>query len=234
MADATKDVPTDLIRVTMRKPVGRPKDEDLPARRRQEILDASALFFARLGYPNADLKLLADELGVAKGTLYRYFPSKKHLFLATVDNCMQQLSQQVGVAVVQVESPLERIEQALRVYFRFFDQHPHVIELIVQERAEFRERALPEHLEQDNTSIWRQHFIELSASGGLRDVPVDRLTETMSSLLYGVIFNKYVSGCGETLESKTENVLDIVFNGLMKEKNCYRAKGNHGSEIDNQ
>lgn len=234
MADSSTDLTTDLITVTMRKPVGRPKDEDLPARRRQEILDASALFFARLGYPNADLKLLADELGVAKGTLYRYFPSKKHLFLATVDDCMQQLSQQVKVAAIQVDSPLERIEHALRAYFRFFDVHPHVVELIVQERAEFKERALPAPLEQDNSAIWRQHFSALIASGGLREVPVERLVETMSSLLYGVIFNKYISGCGETLESKTENVLDIVFNGLMKEKNCYQAKGNHGSEIDNQ
>ena len=234
MADATTDLTTDLISVTMRKPVGRPKDEDLTARRRLEILDASALFFARLGYPNADLKLLADELGVAKGTLYRYFPSKKHLFLATVDNCMQQLSQQVNVAAVLADSPLERIEQALRAYFRFFDAHPHVVELIVQERAEFKERALPVPLEQDNSTMWRQHFLDLIACGVLRDVAVERLIETMTSLLYGVIFNKYICGSSETLESKTEGVLDIVFNGLMKEKNCYRAKGNHGSEIDNQ
>ena len=234
MADATTDLTTDLISVTMRKPVGRPKDEDLPARRRLEILDASALFFARLGYPNADLKLLADELGVAKGTLYRYFPSKKHLFLATVDNCMQQLSQQVNVAAVLADSPLERIEQALRAYFRFFDAHPHVVELIVQERAEFKERALPVPLEQDNSTMWRQHFLDLIACGVLRDVAVERLIETMTSLLYGVIFNKYICGSSETLESKTEGVLDIVFNGLMKEKNCYRAKGNHGSEIDDQ
>ena len=232
MADATTS--SDLITVTMRKPVGRPKDEELPARRRQEILDASALFFARLGYPNADLKLLADELGVAKGTLYRYFPSKKHLFLATVDNCMQQLSQQVSVAAIQVETPLDRIEHALRAYFRFFDLHPHVVELIVQERAEFKERTLPAPLEQDNSAMWRRHFSDLIACGVLREVPVERLMQTMSSLIYGVIFNKYISGFSESLESKTEDVLDIVFNGLMKEKNCYLAKGNHGSEFDNQ
>jgi hypothetical protein len=56
----------------------------------------------------------------------------------------------------------------------------------------------------------------------------------MSSLLYGVIFNKYVSGSSDTLESKTEDVLDIVFNGLMKEKNWGSQKGSHGSEIDSQ
>jgi AcrR family transcriptional regulator len=230
--DNSADVSTDLISVRMRKPVGRPKDEELPVRRRQEILDAAALFFARLGYPNSDLKLLAEELGVAKGTLYRYFPSKKHLFLATVDNCMQQLSEQVSIAAAQVESPLDRIEYALRAYFRFFDTHPYVVELIVQERAEFKDRALPAPLDKDSGGIWRLHFSDLVASGVLRNVPVERLVNTMSSLLYGVIFNNFIGGSTESLESKTEGVLDIVFNGLMTEQNCYSAKGNHGSEID--
>lgn len=224
----------ELISVRMRKPVGRPKDEELPARRRQEILDAAAVFFARLGYPNSDLKLLAEELGVAKGTLYRYFPSKKHLFLATVDNCMQQLNDHVNIASLSIESPLERIEHALRAYFRFFDTHPYVVELIVQERAEFKDRSLTVSLDRDKGGIWKQYFVELLEQGVLRDVPVERLVETMSSLLYGVIFNKFVSGFSESLESKTEDVLDIVFNGLMKEKNCYIAKGSHGSEINSQ
>ncbi|PZM82904.1 MAG: TetR/AcrR family transcriptional regulator [Candidatus Melainabacteria bacterium] len=225
---------SDLISVRMRKPVGRPKDEDLLARRRQEILEAAGFFFARLGYPNSDLKLLAEELGVAKGTLYRYFPSKKHLFLATVDNCMQQLSEQVSLATSKVESPQDRVAHALRAYFRFFDAHPYVVELIVQERAEFKDRPLPAPLDRDNGGIWRQQFKDLIASGSMREVSEDRLVETMSSLLYGVIFNKYVSGSSDTLESKTEDVLDIVFNGLMKEKNWGSQKGNHGSEIDSQ
>ncbi len=211
---------------SVRKPVGRPKDEELPARRRQEILDAAAVFFARLGYPNADLRLLAEEIGVAKGTLYRYFPSKKDLFFATVDHCMSQLRQQVNRAAQPVESPLERIEQALRAYFRFFDEQPHVVELIVQERAEFKERALPAKSgDDDNVCLWQEHFSELLVDGVLREVPVQRLVETMNSLVYGVIFNKYVSGMDETLESKTADVLDIVFNGLMKDNKRYQASG---------
>ena len=231
-AGQSADGSAELISVRMRKPVGRPKDEELPARRRQEILDAAALFFARLGYPNSDLKLLAEELGVAKGTLYRYFPSKKHLFLATVDNCMQQLNEHVSMASFQVESPLDRVEYALRAYFRFFDTHPYVVDLIVQERAEFKDRSMTVPFDKDNGAIWKQYFAELTERGVLRDVPVERLVDTMCSLLYGVIFNKFVSGFSDSLESKTEDVLDIVFNGLLKEKNCYVAKGSHGSEIN--
>lgn len=209
---------------TIRKPVGRPKDEELPARRRQEILDAAGMFFARLGYPNADLRLLADELGVAKGTLYRYFPSKKDLFLATVDNCILQLNVKVREAWLQADSPLGRIEKALSAFFGFFDAHPHAIELIVQERAEFKDRPVLFQTELDgDNNLWQAHFSELIASDVLREVPVTRLIETMNSLVYGVIFNKYVTGADENLQAKTSGVLDILFNGLMKDNRRYQA-----------
>lgn len=209
---------------TIRKPVGRPKDEELPARRRQEILDAAGLFFARLGYPNADLRLLADELGVAKGTLYRYFPSKKDLFLATVHNCILQLNNQVLEASLKADSPLGRIEKALCAFFGFFDAHPHAIELIVQERAEFKDRPVLFQLDLEGSgNLWQTHFSELIAADVLREVPVHRLSETMNSLVYGVIFNKYVTGANETLESKASAVLDILFNGLMKDNKRYQA-----------
>lgn len=202
---------------TMRKTVGRPKDEGLPARRRQEILDAAAHFFARLGYPNSDLRILADELGVAKGTLYRYFPSKKDLFAATVENCVCQLKAEVDEAVTQVGPPLAKIEQAVRAYFRFFDQHPYVVELFIQERAEFRAGEKQAYFEQrrENLGPWKELFAELSASGKIRNVPVDRAIEVASNLLYGTMFTKYFSGQEETLESKTNDVLDTLFNGLM-------------------
>jgi AcrR family transcriptional regulator len=55
-------------------------DPDLGARRRQEILDAAARLFAKHGYSQTDTQVIADELQVGKGTIYRYFPSKGRSF----------------------------------------------------------------------------------------------------------------------------------------------------------
>ena len=55
----------------------RPTDGTLRANRTEQILDAAARLFAKHGFADADTQLLADELGVGKGTIYRYFPSKK-------------------------------------------------------------------------------------------------------------------------------------------------------------
>src|ERR671938_456858 len=88
---------------------GRKVDHELAARRREEILDAAAQLFAERGYSETDTQELAERLGVGKGTLYRYFPSKRDLFLAAADRVMRRLRQHVDECVNGVEEPFERI-----------------------------------------------------------------------------------------------------------------------------
>src|SRR5437868_14314436 len=108
---------------TIKRP-RRPVDETLRASRTQQILDAAARLFAQHGYADTDTQLLADELGVGKGTLYRYFPSKQALFLAAVDRFMVELCQQVDASMVDLADPLDQIAAAVRTYFTFFRNHP--------------------------------------------------------------------------------------------------------------
>lgn len=53
--------------------------------RAQAILAAAARVFARRGLESCTMDEIAREAGVAKGTLYLYFPSKQELFLAVFD-----------------------------------------------------------------------------------------------------------------------------------------------------
>ncbi len=46
-----------------------------------EILDAARKVFARKGYSGATVDAIAEAAGLAKGTLYLYFPSKREIYL---------------------------------------------------------------------------------------------------------------------------------------------------------
>src|SRR5437868_8696287 len=103
---------------TLKRP-GRPLDEGLWASRQEEILEAAARLFARHGYAKTDTQLLADELGVGKGTLYRYFPSKEALFLAAADRVMRNLRQEIDASMATMDDPLDQIAAAIRTYLAF-------------------------------------------------------------------------------------------------------------------
>ena len=91
--------------VVVKKP-GRPADPDHCARRREEILDTAVLQFAKQGFANTEMQELADSVGVGKGTLYRYFPSKRELFLAAVERGLQRLHEQIDAVAETVADPI--------------------------------------------------------------------------------------------------------------------------------
>src|ERR1700748_2182289 len=113
---------------------------DRSSLRREEILDAATKLFATQGFTDTDTQQLADTLGVGKGTLYRYFPSKRELFLAAADRGMRRLCEYIDESVAAIEDPPARIAQVVRSYLTFFDNHPELCELLIHERAMFKER----------------------------------------------------------------------------------------------
>ena len=194
-------------------------DETTATRRQSEILDAAARIFARHGYPGTDLQFVADELGVSKGTLYRYFPSKRELFLAAVDHGMKRLKSDIDEAIGGATDPLVQVERGVRHYFRFFDTNPQFIELIVQERAEFRDRKKPTYFQhcEVNVQPWRQLFAGLTAAGRMRDIPAEKVTDVISNLVYGTMITNYFTGGEKSLESQTQDIMDVLLHGILSD-----------------
>lgn len=207
---------TATLSETKRRP-GRPKDEELQTRRRAEILEEATSVFAERGFAATDVQVVADRLGVGKGTVYRYFPSKDELFLAAVDLAMTKLRGEVDEAAGQAELPLDRLAAGVKAYLAFFDAQPEVVELLIQERAHFRDRKQPTYFQHRDASLgpWQELFRGLIGQGVIRPIPVERITNVISDLLYGTMFTNYFAGRKKSLASQCEDVLDILFRGLL-------------------
>ena len=60
------------------------RNEKLTAQRREEILKAALEVFSQKGYEASTIPEIARAAGVAAGTIYLYYPSKRELFVAVV------------------------------------------------------------------------------------------------------------------------------------------------------
>jgi AcrR family transcriptional regulator len=202
---------------------GRPKDEQRTARRTEEILDVAARVFATRGYPNTDVQVVADELGIGKGTVYRYFPTKRELFLAAADRGMRRLTAHIDASMT-ASDPLERMEQAIRAYLAFFVAHAELVELLMQERGEFRDRPKPTYFEHRDASRekWETLLHGLISAGRLRAIPVDTIMNVMGDLLYGTMFTNYFAGSRRSLEEQADDIVEVVLLGLLSD--AERAK----------
>lgn len=222
----------EIAEESQRKPVRKCAEEE----RREEILDAATELFARHGYSDAVTQELADTLQVGKGTIYRHFPSKRALFLAAVDRVLRRLREQLDASLLSVDDPIDGIGRAVFTYLAFFAEHPKFVELIIQERALFKDREKPTFIEHREKNLWRwrERYRSLIAEGRIRDVPVERITDVIGHLLYGTIFTNYFAGRSDPPEAQARDILDIVFFGILSDAERDRqALGGHGFHFGN-
>jgi AcrR family transcriptional regulator len=223
-------VPADAPSTAARKR-GRPRDESLPDRRREEILAAATDAFARDGFADADLQIVADSLGIGKGTIYRYFPTKRDLFLAAADRGMRLLREAINAATAQIADPLEQVRLGVRAYLAFFDAHAEFVELLIQERASFRDRKESTYFTNREAHLERWHALYrgLIGEGKIRAFPVEQITDVMGHLLYGTMFTNFFTGRRRSPDEQAAQILDVVLHGILTPSCC---AGPAASETD--
>jgi AcrR family transcriptional regulator len=188
------------------------------AARREAIIEAAAKLFAELGYDSCEMDRVAAKLRVAKGTLYLYFDSKEKLFCECVDDGMRRMQAAVQKAADAEPDPIDKIAAAIRSYLNFFDEHPHYVELLIQERAIFRDRKRPSYFEHRdaNRGPWREMYRDLMRLGRIRnDLPVERILDTVGSLLYGTMFTNHFLGRTVPTAEQFSVILEIVMGGIL-------------------
>lgn len=196
---------------------GRPKLAGLQERREEEILDAAASLFARHGYASTDIDSVAEALDIAKGTIYRYFPSKRELFLAAVDRGMRRLHQIIEAKTAAVADPLDRIERAIYTFLAYFEAHPELLQLFLQECSQFRDRDKPAYFRHHEANVgpWRELYLKLVADGRVRDIPAAENHDVVSDLLYGTILANHLTKRTSSYQVQARTIVNVVFNGLI-------------------
>lgn len=126
----------------------RPADE-----RKRLILEGAEEVFGDLGFAGADTTKIARAAGVSAPALYRYFPSKKELFLATLKQAGPRLAGIFSETAEQAADPLDAIWQFGLGYYDRVQAHAPVMKLWFQ--------ALSEVDDEETRDVLRRNFTSL-------------------------------------------------------------------------
>ncbi|WP_284946800.1 TetR/AcrR family transcriptional regulator [Acidisoma cladoniae] len=117
--------------------------DPLSPERRNAIIDGAGRVFARDGYEGASMAQIAKEVGVSKGTLYNYFPSKAALFSAFIAGGCDQTLKSILAVAPQTNDPEETLHRVgiavLEMLLSPFRQAIH--RMVMSEAAQFPELA---------------------------------------------------------------------------------------------
>lgn len=111
-------------------------DEELTATaqrdRRKRIIDATMALADKGGFDAVQMRAVAERADVALGTLYRYFPSKIHLLVASLVRELERIQERLDRSPVRGDSPYERLLFVLGRLTRAFQRNPNLSEAVTR------------------------------------------------------------------------------------------------------
>jgi AcrR family transcriptional regulator len=99
------------------------KEDVVQEFRIQSIQDATMRVIARKGMSSATMQEIADEAGVAKGTIYLYFRDRDELVEKTFDTAMTQLMSRIDAALDAHPTFEEKIRAVMSAKLAFFSEN---------------------------------------------------------------------------------------------------------------
>jgi AcrR family transcriptional regulator len=181
---------------------------------RQQLLTAAADEFAQEGYSGANINRISQSAGYAKGTIYNYFPSKRALMDALIDEFSKKHLDYLVTQVRQVEGPLARLERFFEAGFAFVTQNLSpgrvIINTLYGPDAEFKA-----HLGRVYTPMF--HFIgQEIVLPGIQQGVFRQVEPFPTAGFLMTIYLGFASTAGDdgSLTMSVKQVFDYALNGL--------------------
>ena len=154
--------------------------------RREQILARSIEVLAKSNYQKARVADIADLVGISEAAIYKYFPTKKQLFLAVLEHMSDRLIARLSAAVETEVDALQALRKAAAAFADPDVNPPDHVRIRSKAIAEIDDREIASRLQHDHLSfvLLLRGIVEAGRSQGLfRD---DLEVETIVLLLDAV------------------------------------------------
>jgi len=101
--------------------------------KRKRILDAAARVFAGKGFHNAKIKDVADEAGVAHGTVYLYFESKDELLISLFRESLSEVVKYVKAEIQKEKDAEDKLRRMISLQLELIETNPDLTALMLVE-----------------------------------------------------------------------------------------------------
>ena len=188
---------------------GRPRTDGL----RDRILAVAERVFSERPFHTVHMDDLARRSGVAKGTLYLYFPGKRELYLAVLFEGMQRLRRRLESRASSSAAPLDR----LRATVAGLLEHPSRRRELLSLRLRYEQRLTREEARQwlrrreRLSQTVRSVIAEAIATGALRSVDLAVGEEMLLGIVRGV---RAAPRHGASANQLAGGAIDLLLRGL--------------------
>lgn len=184
---------------------------------KDSIVEGVIAVLTEHGSEGLTMKRVADQAGVAKGTLYTYFENKEELLEATIQAALEPLRGELRSA--STDSPEERLAQIVDRHLSFFDDNTEVFRVLIYERHRvFGEWARYEtssyHAFVDQVATVIDRGIE---AGLFRPLDSVKVATMLVEANVSVIHRRLFGNANDPVETDRDLILEIFLSGIRRE-----------------
>ncbi|HLV67718.1 MAG TPA: helix-turn-helix domain-containing protein [Polyangiaceae bacterium] len=185
---------------------------------RDAILDAAERLFLRVGFHEAKMADVAEEAGIAVGTVYKHFASKDEVFASLLDRSRRAALDVVERALAAPD-PLERIRGFVDGMFELTERHGPIIALCVELGASvegglrLRCNDRDEHFDRALARL-ETAFRDAADSGRIRDdIDPGTLAAALAGAMKGTLLEWVRHSQSYSLVSRARPLFDLFMQG---------------------
>ena len=190
------------------------RTESEPVRRAQLLRAARKVFRAK-GYDGASVSEIVREAGVAQGTFYLYFPSKKDVAVSLRDGLMETMAQAVATAVESRTSFEDRLESMIAAGFKVARKNTDLFRLAFigadETHPELHSQS-PEHA--PLLRVITDLFRDAVDAGEMEAMDPEIAARLAIGLLQHAMLEAFVFGEGEEVDRLEQGVSALLLNAL--------------------
>ncbi|MBU5215225.1 TetR/AcrR family transcriptional regulator [Bacillus sp. GX] len=193
--------------------------------RQMRILEAAVDMFGEKGYASTSTSEIAKRAGVAEGTIFRYYKTKKDLLLAVVIPTLTKFTAPFFVQAFAKEvfkSEYKSYEALLRVVihnrFEFAKKHFPMIKILIQEvpfQPELKNEI--QHLvETELFSHFKKLIVKFQEDGEIIEMPPSSVLRLTLSAILGLLLTRFLLLPEEKWndEVEIENTIQFILYGV--------------------
>jgi AcrR family transcriptional regulator len=197
----------------------RTKEDVVKDFRTSEILDATRRVIGELGYADASMERIAQEAGVAKGTLYLYFKSKESLLLAACEHGFDELMTRTRDATERVRGSTAKVGEVAREFLAHASENQAFIHAL-RERPDLWPEGTSE-ISEDIRALIDQYteFVASFVERGIRSrefrkIDPTRAARVLTVMLQTVVADRLVDPDPSPISEDAAVLLDYFLHGV--------------------
>ena len=198
-------------------PGTKPRRTESEPVRRAQLLKAARKVFRAKGYNGASVSEIVREAGVAQGTFYLYFPSKKDAAVSLRNGLMETMAQAVETAVESRTSFEGRLDSMIAACFKVARRNADVLRLSFIGDDETHPQMHSESAEHTSVlSAITDLFTDAVDAGEMEAMDPEMAARLAIGLLQHAMLEAFVFGHGEDVDRLEQGVSALLLNALRR------------------